>query len=179
MSRLLLKLLGGFEAKLEGDPVIGFTTNKVRLLLAYLVMEAKHPHRREALAGLLWPGYPERSARASLIHALSNLRKTLKDSESEVPILVVEGETIQLNAESDVWLDVSAFKSRVVGEKGGASGQGRIAELVEAVALYRGSFLEGSRWWKAQISKTGPGWCAKRFRASDKCPGGVGESLRD
>jgi len=42
----------------------------VRALLAYLVIEAARPHRREALAALLWPDYAESAARAAAQRAL-------------------------------------------------------------------------------------------------------------
>ena len=44
------------------EPVTAFASNKVRALLAYLAVEADRPHRREALAGLLWPEQPEAKA---------------------------------------------------------------------------------------------------------------------
>ena len=50
------------EATLDGEPIAGFHSNKVRALLAYLAVEANRPHRREVLVGLLGPDYPERLA---------------------------------------------------------------------------------------------------------------------
>ena len=86
MSRLSLFLMGGFEARLDETPVSGFKTDKSRALLAYLAVEQARPHRRQALAGLFWPGYLESSARASLRHALANLRQALAD-EGEIQSL--------------------------------------------------------------------------------------------
>jgi DNA-binding SARP family transcriptional activator len=79
MARLTVSLLGSFDIKLGDQPVTALVTGKVRALLAYLVVEADRPHRRETLAGLLWPDYPERSARASLRNALSDLRAAVGD----------------------------------------------------------------------------------------------------
>ena len=73
MSRLTLHLLGPPEVRLAGQPITGLNSDKVRALLFYLAVETDCPeghlrraHRRESLAGLLWPDYPERSARISL-----------------------------------------------------------------------------------------------------------------
>jgi DNA-binding SARP family transcriptional activator len=79
VARLSIRLLGSFEVTLNGEPVTGFESDKVRALLAYLVTTPDQPHRRETLVGLLWPEYPERSARASLRNALPNLRRTIGD----------------------------------------------------------------------------------------------------
>lgn len=42
-----------------------------------MVLEARRPHRREALTALLWSEFPEDNARASLRQALSHLRDAL------------------------------------------------------------------------------------------------------
>ncbi len=135
MARLKLSLLGAFEASLDGKPLSGIKTDKGRALLIYLAVERGRAHRRQALAGLLWPDYPESAARENLRHALSNLRQVLGEEQNKVPFLLVEGETLQLNPESDCWLDVAEFERLAAGTA--------IADLESAIALYRGGFLEG------------------------------------
>ena len=51
-ARLQLRLLGTFDARLDGVPLQRFRSTKVRALLAYLAVEADRPHRREGLANL-------------------------------------------------------------------------------------------------------------------------------
>lgn len=153
MARLSLFLLGGFEARLDETPILSLKTDKARALLAYLAVEQNRPHRRQALAGLLWPGYLESSARANLRHALSNLRQTLVDVRADPPFLLIEGETIQLNRDADVWVDVVEFEQGVRDKSQGVridgmqsskpNQQSTIANLQSAVSLYRGAFLEG------------------------------------
>ena len=79
MARLYVSLLGPFQVTLDGQPVMGYRSSKVRALLAYLAVEADRPHRREVLAGLLWPDWPDREALSSLRYALSNLRGAIGD----------------------------------------------------------------------------------------------------
>ena len=65
MPHLTLYLLGGFEARLDDQPITTFGTDKARALLAYLAIESGRPHRRSALAALLWPELSARKAAAS------------------------------------------------------------------------------------------------------------------
>jgi DNA-binding SARP family transcriptional activator len=82
VAHLSLSLLGPFQATLDGQPIAGLRTNKVRALLAYLAVAAhRHPgeHSRQALVGLLWPDKPERAALAHLRNALALPRKAVGD----------------------------------------------------------------------------------------------------
>jgi len=112
MARLEIFLLGSFQATLDSEPLTNFESDKARALLAYLAVEADRPHRREALAGLLWPDTPERTARTNLRSALANLRQLLNDHQTQPPYLLVTRQTIQFNSESDHWLDVEALREK-------------------------------------------------------------------
>jgi predicted ATPase/DNA-binding SARP family transcriptional activator len=140
VSGLAIRLLGSFQVTLDGEPVTAFESDKVRALLAYLTVETGQPHRREKLAGLFWPDLPEPSARNNLRVALANLRKVLGDAAATPPFLRVTRQTIQLNPEADCWLDVTAL-TQCLQAKGRS--QRVVCQLAEAVALYRGGFLEG------------------------------------
>ena len=132
-QQLRIFLLGTFQITLESEPVTGFESDKARALLAYLAIEADRPHRREVLAGLLWPDTSEKTARTNLRSALANLRQTL------APFLLVTRQTIQFNRESSYWLDVEAFQEGIEGNSDTIS----TSELNAAVELYRGEFLAG------------------------------------
>ena len=140
MTRLSIRLLGPLQVTLDGQPVTGFRSDKVRALLAYLVVEAEGPHRREKLAGLLWPDWPEDSARANLRRALADLRQAIGDRQATPPFLHISRQTIQFNDASDAWVDVTAFTHLL---RAGGSLQETTHQLKKAVELYRGSFLEG------------------------------------
>lgn len=140
MARLAMSLLGPLEVTLDGAPVSGFESNKVRALLAYLAVEADRPHHRQVLAGLLWPDWPDRTARTYLRNALADLRHVIGDHEATPPFLMITPQTLQFNRASDYWLDVAAFEEKV-----GAAHTAPAArqQLEEAVALYHGDFMEG------------------------------------
>ncbi|MGD9028366.1 MAG: BTAD domain-containing putative transcriptional regulator, partial [Anaerolineae bacterium] len=144
MPRLLVRLLGPIQVTLDGEPLVAFRSDKVRALLAFLCVELAGPHRREKLAGLLWPDWPESSARTNLRQALANLRQVIDDHAAQPSFLRISRQTIQFNPGADAWVDVNAFAELAAAPSPGeASSQGAIDALGEAIALYRGEFLEG------------------------------------
>jgi len=150
MGRLSVKLLGPFEVRLDDALVTEFGYDKVRALLAYLVTEAGHPHRRVRLIGLLWPDYPERSARQNLSQALFTLRNAIRDTagpEGEPEYLHATRQTVEFNGDSDFWSDVTTFEAAIkISETHTHSRLGAcepcLTQLAEAVRLYRGDFLQ-------------------------------------
>lgn len=113
MGRLTISLLGPMWITRDSRAVAGFEYDKVRALLAWLVLEADRPHRREALAGLLWPEQPEKTARDSLRNALATLRRAIGDAGVDPPYLFITREAVQFNADSDHTLDVVEVTRRL------------------------------------------------------------------
>ena len=140
MAQLSVRTLGPFQVLLDGEILTGFDSDKVRALLVYLILEADRPHRREKLAGLLWPDVPERSARTSLRSALANLRKVVGDQKAEPKFILVTRQTIQFNQKSDYDLDAGQFSELV---EVGPDQPADAMQLEQAIALYRGDFMEG------------------------------------
>jgi DNA-binding SARP family transcriptional activator len=56
MARLSLRLLGGFQARLDLGPPVALPTRKSQALLAYLALPLGRAHPRDTLAALLWGG---------------------------------------------------------------------------------------------------------------------------
>lgn len=132
---LSLSMLGALQITVDQQSIIGFESNKVRALLAYLAIEADRPHPREVLAGLLWPEFSNRAALNNLRYALSNLRKAIDDHVAHPPYLLIQNVTIQFNPSSHHFLDVRDFLESIE--------SGEVERLKHAVSLYRGTFLEG------------------------------------
>lgn len=143
MSTLSIRLFGPFEVELDGQPVTGFISDKARALLAYLAVEADRPHRRETLAGLLWPEVAERSARGSLSTALGNLRHIIADRQASPAYLHVSRQAIQFNRDSNAQVDVNSFTELLQAAPSEPTGPLTSQDVEDAVDLYRGSFLEG------------------------------------
>jgi len=125
---------------LGGQIAVGFKSNKVKALLAYLCTESSNVHSRESLAGLLWPHQPNSEALSNLRFALSTLRSVIGDRTAEPPYLTITRESIAFNRSSDYWLDIEEWTWEI--EKSGDN-RAKRASLEQAIALYRGSFLDG------------------------------------
>lgn len=145
MAHLEISLLGDFEVAVDGRPVTCFRTDKVRALLAYLVVEAERVHRRAMLSGLLWPDVPETTARHSLSQALFLLREALGCGRTAAsPFLLATRQTLRFNLASDYVLDVAAFQA---GMSMCAKGQpehlsrANAQAMAQALEHYRGEFL--------------------------------------
>ncbi|WP_164928763.1 AfsR/SARP family transcriptional regulator [Gloeobacter violaceus] len=146
MTRLAISLLGPFEATLDGRLLPHFAYEKVRLLLAYLVVEARYVHHRDTLAALLWPDQSSAVARGNLRKALLSLRQVLGDHLAQVPFLIATRNTIQFNRAGDFTLDITAFIAQLDAyaqrqPNDDSAVTGRVLLLEQAVALYRGPFL--------------------------------------
>ena len=134
MARLVLKLLGQIQISLDNQPLTGFDSDKSRALLIYLATEPPRLHRRETLAGLLWPDVMEASARQSLSQALSNMRKVLKEKDAEHPFFIATREGVQLSPDASITSDVAALREALTRNN---------TATTDIAALYGGPFLEG------------------------------------
>ena len=141
MAHLSLSCLGPFHVMLDGQPVTGFKSNKVRGLLAYLTVESERPHHREVLAGLLWPDWPDSEALSNLRYALSNLRRVIGDRTAEPCYLLITRDTLQFNTASDYSLDDSAFTDRMAASTGTTRHVGDLVCVEEVLELYRPRLL--------------------------------------
>ncbi len=148
MTRLELRLFGAMQVMYAGVPITAFGSDKARALLAYLAIEADRPHRREALAGLLWPDYPEASARHSLSQTLLTLRQALGDAQANPPFFRISRDTLQFTRFSEDTLDVVTFVELLAQcerhtHQRMANCNECAARLETATALYQGSLLQG------------------------------------
>ncbi len=148
MTRLSLSLLGPFEALIDGQLLPDSRSKKIEALLIYLAVEHDRAHRRENLVGLLFPELPDDQARTNLRQSLKRLRVAIRDDEADSPYLLVTRETIRINPDSDYSLDTLEFIRLLSGcERHMDHRDGRcpncMAQAQEAVALYRGPFVDG------------------------------------
>lgn len=130
--RLRVRMLGGFEVCRDPGGPVEIPARKARALLALLARHPGQPLGREALAARLWPDASERNARTSLRQTLKQLRRLLGGGDAQA--ILSEGDALVLDP-ACAEVDAVAFE-RLCGE-------GSLAALEQAAALYRGGFLDG------------------------------------
>lgn len=143
--KLALAFLGTFHVTLDGQPV-QFATARARALLAYLAVEADRPHRREALAALLWPHHTETASRQNLSQELVRLRRAIRDRD-ETRYLHITSATVQFDSAS-ADADVSRFQNLLTAcathqHENVEDCSTCLSRLREASAMYGGDFLGG------------------------------------
>jgi DNA-binding SARP family transcriptional activator/energy-coupling factor transporter ATP-binding protein EcfA2 len=124
--------LGQFELRLDGAAIL-LASRPAQSLLAYLALSSGTAHRREKLAGLLWPDADDDNARNSLRHALWRTRKVLEPHQPALPFLVSDDLAISFNAGADYWLDAAVLVRE----------PDTLQQQIESVAAYRGELLPG------------------------------------
>ena len=109
-------------------------------MLAYLALSGE-PRPREELVALLWPESDDRHGRAALRNLLWVLGHDL-----DANVVTANRKQVGLVGEADCWVDVAAFRNgtrQTQAEQADADLGAALAELAEAVNLYRGDFLAG------------------------------------
>ena len=130
---LEVRLLGQFVVRRDGK-TIAIPSRPAQSLFAYLILHAGTAHRREKLAGLLWPDSLEETARDNLRHALWRVRKVLP-SNSTMEYLLADDVSIAFNASADYWLDATQLEK--LSESASAD------ELMAVLSEYQGELLPG------------------------------------
>jgi predicted ATPase len=123
-------LLGKFEIQIDGLPVV-ISSRKAQSLLAFLLLNPEVNHRREKVAGVLWPELDETTARSRLRYTLWQLRKAIGSE-----YILADKISLAFNQEGEYWFD-----GAVLGEAPGDSLATH--ELMEVVSVYRGELLPG------------------------------------
>jgi predicted ATPase/DNA-binding SARP family transcriptional activator len=134
LSRMLeVRLLGKFDVRCDGK-LITISSRPAQSLFAYLILSAGTSHRREKLAGLLWPDSLEETARDNLRHALWRVRKAL-ESASSTRFLHTDDVTISFKESSDYWLDAADLEK--------LNENAPTDELIAVLSNYQGELLPG------------------------------------
>src|SRR5512142_1062345 len=129
--RLSIHLLGTPEISMDGAPLV-LNHLKARALLFYLAGTGER-HGRDHLASLLWSEAGASEAHHSLRSTIYRLRQAV-EGDAAGSLLVGEAETLFLDPAA---FTCDALDFRRLLERGNGP------SLRQAVALYRGPFLQG------------------------------------
>lgn len=148
-KQLNLRLLGPFEAAWPDAPIPAFATDKVRALLTYLALEGERPLRRETLATLLWPDWPDEVARRNLRQNLHRLKASLDSLDPSLGdrLLLADRQSVGVDG-SLLAVDVLQFQATLAQVEAHphrhlASCPVCLERLRQAAGLIRGEFLAG------------------------------------
>jgi predicted ATPase/DNA-binding SARP family transcriptional activator len=126
---LNIVLFGEFEIRQDGKPV-ELSSRPAQTLLAYLLLNRETAHRRERLAGILWPDVMESSARQSLRNALWHLRRAIGEA-----YLLADKTSLAFNTAAPYTLDVAVLEREPIPED--------LDDLIQVLSLYKGDLLPG------------------------------------
>ncbi len=132
MAVLILRILGGFEARRSSGEVAEIPIRKGQALLAFLALNPGEVVARSKLAGLWWGDHGDTQAKTSLRQTLIVLRKALGPMQDQV--LRVDRQSIGLDGEN-LEVDALSFQDLIA--------SGTPADLETAISLYRGDLLDG------------------------------------
>jgi DNA-binding SARP family transcriptional activator len=147
MALLRIQLFGAVRVSHTEPQRDARLIRAVQALLAWLVLNRRKTHPREALADLFWGEQREDRARSCLSTALWRLKQALEpDGVAQGAYLISEPAAVGFNCNSDHWLDVAAFEEGVGPLRtlrSGAAADQDWSQAEAAIALYTGDLLEG------------------------------------
>jgi DNA-binding SARP family transcriptional activator/tetratricopeptide (TPR) repeat protein len=144
VSTLEVRLLGGLDVRVEGEPLPPIP-RAGRALLAHLLLHRRRPVSRDAAAALFWPDLDPSRARRRLSHTLWQVQDAIGEHPAAAGWLVADVDRLQLDA-GRAWIDIEEFERRLerlrpsVGTVPDWRRADR-ADLADAVDLYRGDLL--------------------------------------
>jgi DNA-binding SARP family transcriptional activator len=149
MALVRVCLFGKFRVEGVDGGAVNVEGRKLQELLAYLLLYRHKPHSRETLASLFWPNYSTARSKQYLRQSLWLIQGALGASQPPMSaaIVVVDDEWVQVNPESNYWLDVAAFESVSDHYRQLPTSQlaGPDLQALRAAAeVYTGDLLEGS-----------------------------------
>lgn len=139
MTPTRIELLGKLRFTFGQQVITSINTNRMRSLLAFLVLHSESAQSREHLAFLLWPESGDAQARTNLRQLLHNLRRALP---VECSLLVSDNHSVQWLPDSTCTIDVIEFEAAI-----------RAAETArkEDIAAVRRALEEAARLYQDDL----------------------------
>jgi DNA-binding SARP family transcriptional activator len=139
-------MLGSFELAVDGRRITTWHGHLGPSVLKYLLAQPKRACHRDVLLDVFWPSVAPDLARNRLQVALSGVRRSLA-AVTEAQLIEFHDGNYVMGQSVDVERDIDAFEQRIeYGRQDEINGntERSIQHFKEAVAIYRGDFLEDS-----------------------------------
>ena len=133
-----IELFGKFRITRGDEPVTTVNTNRLKSLLAFLILNGDAPQSREHAAFLLWPDSEEAQARTNLRQLIHHLRRALPD---ECGFLAAETQSVQWRQGASCTVDVMEFDAALAAAE--EAGPAERMTLETAARLYQDDLLPG------------------------------------
>ncbi|HEY6486698.1 MAG TPA: BTAD domain-containing putative transcriptional regulator, partial [Candidatus Cybelea sp.] len=131
--KLHVRLLGQFDAALNGRHLSKLTAARLQTLFVYLVLHANAPQSRSHLAFLFWPDAGESNARNNLRQLLHQLREALGEAQG---FLCTTATSVQWELRESCYVDVIAFEEALAkAEAVKASGDASLGQAASKRAI--------------------------------------------
>jgi DNA-binding SARP family transcriptional activator len=142
-EELDIRLLGGFQVRVDGEVLEALRSGRARSLLAYLILHGDAAHERRRLAFEFWPDSSESQARTNLRNLLHTLRQAHPSIDAA---LHVTATTLQWTPTRPTNVDVEGFvhaaHAATTADPDDADEQ--IARCRAALELFGGELLAGN-----------------------------------
>lgn len=137
-----IRLLGGVQVRVGGEPTEALRSGRAQSLLAYLVLHREVAHSRPRLAFLFWPDSSEAQARTNLRNVLHTLRQVHPSVDA---CLDVTPTTMQWRPSGGVTVDADRFveAADLAAAADPDDADDLIARCRTAVGLYAGDLCDG------------------------------------
>jgi DNA-binding SARP family transcriptional activator len=155
MLSLKVQFLGGFRVFLSGQEVSDVFSERVRLLLAFLLLNSGSSISRKQLAYTFWPETTESQARTNLRNLLHRFRNSIQEADT---FFQFNNQTIRRRSKALITLDVEDFSAAISIAETCQDDQERITYFQQAADLYRGELLPGlyEDWllrWREELNQ--------------------------
>jgi DNA-binding SARP family transcriptional activator/predicted ATPase len=140
VTPIRIELLGTLRFTFGQSLITSVNTNRMRSLLAFLVLHSESMQSREHLASLLWPESTDAQARTNLRQLLHNLRRALP---IDCSLLVSDNHTVRWLSDRSCAIDVFEFEeaARAAKSAGEAHPAAEREALDQAARLYQDDLL--------------------------------------
>jgi DNA-binding SARP family transcriptional activator len=144
-----ITLFDSMRLSVDGTP-LDVRSDKLKMLLAYLILNRGRSIDRAAVGDALWPSADDSTARRNLREYLYRLRTFLTEDWPVDMHLTTDGTTITFDPTDAVWIDVRAFERHLDAAENASLAEKRRL-LAEAVDIYRGDLL--AAFWEDWIAE--------------------------